>query len=72
MTRQEIADLLRRADLELLRVLWCDTSNVIRAKSIYLPTFLAGLDDTHSHDDLLDRLEHQVTVTATENDTSRA
>ncbi|MGI9474808.1 MAG: hypothetical protein ACR2NZ_24975 [Rubripirellula sp.] len=59
-----IVETLQRGKLDLLRVIWCDNGNVIRMKSLFLPTFLAKLDDIHTTDDLLDRIEHQVTISA--------
>lgn len=59
-----IVETLQRGKLDLLRLLWCDNGNVIRMKSLFLPTFLSKLDDLHSRDDLLERIEYQVTITA--------
>lgn len=62
--RSEIASRLREGTIELLRVLWCDNGNSIRAKSVFLPPKLARLEQTEPDEALLDELEHAVTITA--------
>ena len=64
MDQGSIVKTLQEGNLDLLRLLWCDNGNVIRMKSLFLPTFLAKLDNIHTTDDLLDRIDHQVTITA--------
>ena len=35
---QKVASLLEQFGTQFLRVSWCDTANVIRAKAVYYPT----------------------------------
>ncbi|MCP4164997.1 MAG: glutamine synthetase [Chloroflexi bacterium] len=64
MNRELAATQLGEGAIELLRVLWCDNSNVIRTKSIYLPSYLDRLSrEDHPHS-ILDHLEDSVSITA--------
>lgn len=64
MNRNEIATKLREGNFELLRVLWCDNGNSIRAKSAYLPPRLARLTQADPPEAILDDLQDAVTITA--------
>ena len=58
-----VAKELHAGHYDQLRYLWCDNGNVIRAKTLFLPTFLAR----HGQEEALDclgHLEDAVTITA--------
>lgn len=61
--RDDIAEALHSGRYDQLRYLWCDNGNVIRAKTLFVPTFLAR----HGHEGALTclgKLEEAVTITA--------
>ena len=62
-SRLNTAKALHAGHYDQLRYLWCDNGNVIRAKTLFLPTFLAR----HGQEEALDclgHLEDAVTITA--------
>ncbi|MDX1414900.1 MAG: glutamine synthetase family protein [Candidatus Promineifilaceae bacterium] len=61
--KEQIAYKIEQGELQLLRFVWCDNSNVMRAKSIYLPSFLARMQ-REENSDILAHLEQEVTITA--------
>ncbi len=63
MNHQPIMQRIRSGEIEFLRYLWCDNSNVIRAKSLYMPSFMAYHADD-SDEDLRAALEDAVSITA--------
>ncbi|MFN2137326.1 MAG: glutamine synthetase, partial [Candidatus Promineifilaceae bacterium] len=63
MTNEQIATLLRSGEIDFLRYAWTDNGNMIRAKALFLPAFLAYYQDAGA-EELLDALAKAVTVTA--------
>ena len=63
MPPENVINSLRRGGVDALRYLWCDNGNVLRAKSLFLPAFLAYYAQK-SDADLLAGLEEAVTMTA--------
>lgn len=69
INRLHIADVLKDDNLRFLRVLWCDNGNVIRSKTIHLPSFkrhLAnhGMEELRS-EEFLFKLEEALVNTQT-------
>ncbi|MBN01800.1 MAG: hypothetical protein CMJ77_22040 [Planctomycetaceae bacterium] len=48
-------------ELQLLRVLWCDNSNIIRTKGVFLPLMFENESDPNA---IIDRINRAVTITA--------
>ena len=48
-------------ELQLLRVLWCDNSNIIRTKGVFLPPMFENESDPNA---IIDRINRAVTITA--------
>lgn len=61
---EQVAKKISQGEYDLLRFLWCDNSNIIRAKSIYLPSFLERMRREGETGNILKRLENEVTITA--------
>ena len=59
MSREVAAEKIASGDFHLLRVLWCDNANIIRAKSVFLPPLLS-LDDCS--DSTLAQIETAITI----------
>lgn len=69
INRLHIADVLKDDNLRYLRVLWCDSGNVIRSKSIHLPSFKRhlvnrGVEELRS-EEFLYKLEESLVNTQT-------
>ena len=61
--RLSVAKALHAGHFDQLRYLWCDNGNIIRAKTLFLPTFLARYGQEEALD-CLGHLEDAVTITA--------
>ncbi len=67
VNRLHIADVLKQDDIKFLRILWCDSGNVIRSKSIHLPSFKRhlhnnGWEELRS-EEFIYKLEQSITNT---------
>jgi len=63
-SRDQVAEKISQGAYQLLRFIWCDNSNIIRAKSIYLPSFLERVRREDKSGNILAHLETEVTLTA--------
>ncbi len=57
-----IANEIRRGRLSYLRVVWCDNSNTIRAKTLHLPSFLERLGPDVDSLTIVRSIEHSFTI----------
>ncbi|MEQ8790308.1 MAG: glutamine synthetase family protein [Pirellulaceae bacterium] len=64
MHHEAVARQLLAGEFDLLRVMWCDNANVIRAKSLFLPPRLASASGGNNSEALLTELEQAITMTA--------
>ena len=64
ISKEQIAQNINLGHYELLRFMWCDNSNMIRTKSIYLPAYLERLKRENKSANLLNELEDEITISA--------
>ena len=63
MEQRQITELIRGGTIDFLRYLWVDNGNMIRAKALYLPAFLAYYGEAED-EALLAALEDTVSISA--------
>jgi glutamine synthetase len=63
MNREQIVTHLRDGEIDFLRFVWTDNGNMIRAKALFLPAFLAYYQEADG-DAVLEALEGAVTISA--------